>query len=74
MILLELDYAKVGDVEILVPRLFGEESARSKRASRARTRWNETDLFERLTADATPEEVEAVRRLYEWARPRVRYF
>jgi integrase len=70
-VVMELDYSKVGDVEILIPRSYGEEAAQRKRVSRARTRWTEADLFKTLEADASPDEVAAVRELYDWAAPRV---
>jgi hypothetical protein len=73
VVVLELGYAKVGDVEILLPRSFGEEAVRTKRASRSRQRWDESSLFATLEEHATPEEVEAVRRLYEWAQPRAHH-
>lgn len=72
VVVLELGYSKVDDIEILLPRTFGEEAARSKRASRARQRWSEADLLEALDAQGGPEEAEAGRRLYEWALPRAK--
>lgn len=73
ILVLELGYSKVGDFEIVLPRLFGEEAARSKRVSRAKPRWTEVDLFDVLRAEAAPEEVEAVRRLYDWSGARVHH-
>lgn len=73
-VVLELDYSKVGDVEILVPRSYGEEAAQRKRASRARTRWTEADLFKTLEADASAEDAGAARELYDWASARVHRF
>jgi hypothetical protein len=74
VVVLELGYAKVGDVEILLPRTFGEEAARAKRASRGQSKWTEAELMEALAADSAAEEVAAARRLYEWAVPRVHHF
>lgn len=70
-VVMELDYSKVGDVEILIPRSYGEEAAQRKRVSRARNRWTEADLFKTLEADASAEEVAAARELYDWASSRV---
>lgn len=71
VVVVELGYAKVDDIEILLPRSFGEEAARTKRAARSTPRWTETDLFAQLEESATAEEVACARRLFEWAAPRV---
>lgn len=73
-VVMELEYSRVGDVEILIPQLYGEEAAQRKRATRTRTQWAEADLFTMLAAEVSPEEVAAARALYEWAAPRVRRF
>lgn len=73
VLVLELQYAKVDDVEILLPRSFGEEAARQKRVERTKVKWTEEDLFATLAADVTPEEAAAARRLYDWARPAVHH-
>ena len=70
VVVLELGYSKVDDLEILVPTRFGEEGARRKHVAR-RPRWDETTFFEALAEHATDEEVALARRLFEWARSRV---
>jgi hypothetical protein len=68
---MEFAYSQVDDIEILLPRTFGEESARRKHERRAAQRWNETEFFAALEERASAEEVDLARRLYEWAKPRV---
>jgi hypothetical protein len=71
IVVLELGYSKVDDLEILIPTRFGEESARRKHVARRSPRWNENTFFEALEQHATDEELVLARRFFEWARPRV---
>lgn len=75
VVVLEFRYARVEGVEILLPNSFGEEAARRKHSTRSETkRWNESTFFEALEARASADERRLVRRLYDWAVPRVSYF
>jgi hypothetical protein len=61
---LELDYLRDGDVELLVPRQFGEETARLKpKKSVERT---EARFFSAL-AECAPGAVDAIRMLRDWS-------
>lgn len=74
VVVLQLEYARVGDVEILQPRVFGEEAASRKQNARARRAWTEDDFFATLASEASGERVATVRKLLDWARPRVKRF
>lgn len=63
---LELGYVADGVVEILVPTLYGEESATRKVQSPSRRVWDESSLFEALN-QLCPEGVPIIRRLYDSA-------
>ncbi len=63
---LELDYQADGDVEIVVPKFYGEESAARKAQPSAGRAWDEESFFNTL-AQQCPEGVPVVRRLYEHA-------
>lgn len=68
VMLLELTHASDGDLSILVPQAYGLETAQLKRGSEARAeRWTTADVIEALNDLCTPEGVEAVRRLMQWA-------
>ncbi len=71
VVVLELGYSKVDDLELLVPNRFGEESARRKHVARRSPRWDEPSFFAALEEHATDEEASLARRLIEWARPHV---
>jgi hypothetical protein len=64
---LEMEIAQDGEIEILLPRVYGEESIRSTALGRRTTgrRWTVDDVFERLEAEIDPEMVREVRRLTE---------
>jgi hypothetical protein len=75
VVVLEFRYARVEGIEILLPNSFGEESARRKHsAPRTTIRWSETSFFEAFEEQATAEEQRLVKRLYDWAVPRVSSF
>ncbi|MCL2788651.1 MAG: hypothetical protein FWD59_09230 [Micrococcales bacterium] len=63
---LELDYRADDDVEILVPKLYGQESATRKTRSSARGIWDEESFFGAL-AQECPEGEPVIRRLYDHA-------
>lgn len=72
---LELDYVSDSGVEILVPRVFGEETA-ARKASSARTSaperptaWTPPEMVERF-AQRSPRQAEAVTRIFAWAEDR----
>lgn len=74
VVVLQLEYARVGDVEILQPRVFGDEAARRKQQTRAKRSWTEEDFSEALAAEASDERAATIRTLLDWARPRVKRF
>jgi hypothetical protein len=74
VLVLEFGYSRVDDLEILVPNTFGEETARRKHSHRPARPWSESEFFGTLTEQASEEAVALVRRLYEWAKPRVSSF
>lgn len=57
----EVDYTAGLDVEILVPRTYGEETATS-----IERRWTEAELITAVEASSTPEVVNAVQRLVDF--------
>lgn len=62
---LEMEIARDGEIEILLPRVYGEESIRSidiERRSSGR-RWTVEDVFDRLDVEMAPGVVAEVRRL-----------
>lgn len=63
---LELDYRADGDVEILVPKIYGEESAARKAQRSTREVWDE-EFFFRTLAQECPEGARVIRRLYDQA-------
>jgi len=65
VVVLQLEYARVGDVEILQPRVFGEEAARRKQQAPAKRVWSEEDFFEALASEASEEHAVTVRTLIE---------
>lgn len=74
VVVLELAYSKIGDVEILVPHTFGEEAVRRKHAARTSKTWTQSDFFEMLGERASDDEAALVQQLYDWAEPRVSHF
>jgi hypothetical protein len=75
VIVLEFRYSRVDGIEILLPNSFGEEAARRKHSARTTThRWTETTFFEAVEEQASPEEQQLLRRIFEWATPRVSSF
>lgn len=66
---LELDFYRHGDLDILIPRLYGAEArslATTDSGTRAR-KWSESDFFEQVSERLEPEGAAQVRALYEWA-------
>jgi hypothetical protein len=63
---LELDYQAAGDVEIVVPKIYGRESAGRKTRPSPRPVWDEESRFETL-AQQCPEGTPVIRRLYDHA-------
>jgi hypothetical protein len=65
---LELELARDGDVEVLMPRVFGEESARTAAGAArrtSRTRWSVEDTFDGLGERVDAACVAQVRRLVD---------
>jgi hypothetical protein len=70
---LELDYQSAGDVEIVVPKFYGKESAARKIRPAARRVWDEESFFTTLEQQR-PEGVPVIRRLYDHAVERGGHF
>ncbi|MBV9280933.1 MAG: hypothetical protein JOZ41_12700 [Chloroflexi bacterium] len=66
LLALQLQYRRDGDVEILLPTIFGGETVQAKARSEA-VHTTEEDLFSALREGCSPAGVDAVRRLYEWS-------
>jgi len=64
---LEIVYVADGGVEMVVPKTYGLELARSK--TQGGEPVGEDELFAALQKACSPAGVEAVRRLYEWVEP-----
>ncbi len=64
---LEIGYLADSGVEIVVPKIYGLESARAKSAGKGPI--GETDLFGALEAVCSPEGVRVARRIYDWVKP-----
>jgi len=65
LLALQLEYRRDGDVEILLPTIYGQETVQRKAISTAQT--TEEQLLTVLREMCSPEGFEAVRRLYEWS-------
>jgi len=61
---LELGYVSDGDVEVLLPTIYGEESATRKQQNSRRT-WDEKSLFEFLETRGDVAGASVIRHLYE---------
>ena len=70
IVAVELNYARVEDVEILLPRVFGSELAATKRVRRAEQGWNEEALLAAI-AKVAPEWESRFGDLMEHFRPRL---
>ena len=55
IVALELRYSRDGDVELLIPVVYGEEAAEKKSRASSAARWNETTFAEAIKVRATPE-------------------
>jgi hypothetical protein len=65
----ELEYYKHESFEIMIPRLFGAETAKkSLGASGARGKWDESKFFEACRTQLMTDHLEAIRRIYESSR------
>ena len=66
IVALELGYMRDGDIEILVPVVYGEEAVETKR--RARThKWTEQQFWQHASEVSSDESLTAIRRMHEWA-------
>lgn len=66
LLALELEYVADEDIEILVPMLYGVESAEDKAPSGQR--WTEASVFEKLAACCSAPGLAAAHRLYAFAK------
>lgn len=66
IIALELGLVRDGDVQVLIPNVWGEEVVRDKRIAR-RPGWNEEAFWEHAEAESSNDSMQAIRRMYEWA-------
>jgi hypothetical protein len=69
LLLLELGIVTDGNTEVLIPQVYGSESARMKeqQPSSSSIQWSHDELFKALADTCTPAGVEAVRALYDYA-------
>lgn len=68
---LELGYIADEGVEIVLPTVYGEESAQEKAPAASKTRkWDEADTFAVLGEHCSPAVVQAIRQLYQFALAR----
>ena len=68
LFLLELGFVADGELSILVPQAYGLESAQIKKTSGDRSQqWTIPEVFDALGELSSPEGVEAVRKLMDWA-------
>lgn len=70
---LELGYVADGDVEVLIPTVYGDESATRKTQTSSRHVWDEASLFKVLER-LCPEGVPVIRQLYDFAVRNDNYF
>lgn len=63
---LELGYVRDGDIQILIPSVYGEESAVQKRTTESKA-WNEDQFWEHAAGVSTPESLATIRTLHQWA-------
>lgn len=67
----ELDYYKHDIHEIIIPRLFGAEvkkdATSAKPSSGSRRKWDEASYWQEVDANLDAQNVQALRKLYEWA-------
>ena len=63
---LEVAYVRDGEVEMLIPVVYGEEAAATKRAERRHT-WTEEEFWEHADDVSTPDSLAAIRALHDWA-------
>lgn len=63
---LEIAHVRDGDIEIVVPTVYGEEAAEAK--SSRRGKYGEADLLAVLEEGCSPEGYEAIGRLWAWLR------
>jgi hypothetical protein len=55
LLAIELRYIRHSDVEILVPEVYGEETAQSKQTTTSKRKWDETSVLQALEQCCTPE-------------------
>jgi hypothetical protein len=67
----ELEYYKHNTFEIIIPRMFGTEVKKEVVATNSspsgRRTWNEESYFEEVHSKLSPDQVAAIKRLYDWA-------
>jgi hypothetical protein len=68
LLALELRYAVDEGVQILLPDVYGTESAEHKGPGREKRQWDETSFLAELEAKRGPAEAQVGRELIEWAR------
>lgn len=65
---LELAYVRHGDVEVLVPNVYGQEAVRRKAAEGPRRQWDEQSLLAAIQERSAPEAAAVLTAVYEHAR------
>ncbi|MFQ3675127.1 MAG: hypothetical protein SNJ64_01120 [Endomicrobiia bacterium] len=65
----EMEYYKYADYEIMIPKLFGAEVKKNIGvSSSARRKWDETSFMEDAAAKLNKQELEAIKKLYEFSK------
>ena len=63
---MEAGVVRTGELEILIPKTYGEESAAEQRApAAARAQWDEASLFAKIEAVCSAEAAASIRELYD---------
>lgn len=66
VVAVELGYVKDRDVEMIVPRVFGEEAVARKREAR-KPSWDEPEFWTHAEQLSSTDAIRVVRKLHEWA-------
>jgi len=66
IVALELGYMRDGDIEILVPVVYGEEAVATKREARTR-KWTEEEFWQHASDVSSAKSLTTIKRLHQWA-------
>jgi hypothetical protein len=70
LLAIELRYIRHSDLEILLPEVYGEESAQSKQATSGRRKWDEQSLFDALELLCSDDGIRVARLLFDYLKER----